>query len=51
LKVEDLNFIKELCEKGKLRPVIDKHYPIEEIVAAHRYVDMGQKKGNAIITI
>lgn len=50
-KVEYMVRIKELVEQGILKPVIDKVYPFQQIVEAHRYVDQGHKVGNVIITI
>ncbi len=51
LKIEDLIFLKSICEEGKLRSVIDRIYSFDEIVEAHRYVDGGHKKGNVAITL
>ena len=51
LRREDLVLLGELAARGEIRPVIDRTYALDDIVDAHRYVDMGHKRGNVVITV
>jgi len=48
---QDVELLKQLIEAGEYRPVVDRRYPIEDVVEAHLYVETGQKTGNVVLTV
>ena len=48
---QDVRFLKDLIEAGKYRPVIDRYYPLEDVIEASRYVETEQKTGNVVLTV
>jgi NADPH:quinone reductase-like Zn-dependent oxidoreductase len=50
-KAEDIEFLADLAQKGEIKATIDRTYPLDEIVEAHRYVDGGHKRGSVVVEV
>lgn len=50
-RMKDLELLKELIKSGQIKPVVDRTYPLDQIAEAHRYIELGHKKGNEALTI
>jgi len=51
VSIRDFDFLRNLVEEGKLKATIDRTYPLEQIIEAHKYVGEGHKKGHVVVTI
>ena len=51
MKAEDMQLLARLAERGELKPVIDRCYPLESAAKAHAYVDTGRKRGSVVLSV